>query len=449
MYPTFETSVIEFPAIEQRPSFPDITVSEVEDAVNQTADSLRLNWLKSHATSHNVCARTRLINAALVSDISDNAFRVLCFHLSYTNGTHLRTNVGNDTIAALTRCNEKTVRRSNKELEAAGWMSVKRRRRGGAEKTMTIPGPVLAQIGAEIMANLPPRLVAETAIPTAQYRTEMSVQEDLPGYNTGQDRTEMSAQGSYGKHQDRTEMSVQEDLPGYNTGQDRTEMSAQGVSGPSSEPDFGIKTGHFCPLRPDKNVRLICKENLYKKTGGESEDILHARTPEPALPPKVEKFPGYVEKVASAVLASLAGAVPAAAAPAEPPAIIQAAPEIPECWSTPKARQDAFLKQAEAKAQREVWITPDGRLEAAGGFRSELETTFPLVDVLGGLLASAVNVRSYMTAIEVMQVVRRQFVYLQSDAKAKAERSARVDALRKPLADGLTEVAPGMYRYRP
>lgn len=433
MYPTFKTSVIAFPHIEQRSARPAVTTAEVEAAVKLAAEDIKISWLKSHATSHKICARTRLINAAMVSGISDNAFRILCLQLSYTNGTDLQTAVGNDTIAALAGCNEKTVKRSNRQLEAKGWVTVKRRRRDSAIRCMAIPEDVMAKIGSEIMENLTP---TSAAILPFQEGTKVSLQGVLPGQKGIQEGTEMSLQGvspGYNSDQEGTKMSPLKVLPGQKEIQEGTEMSPleilpgqnggqEGTFDPDFDPDFDLRRDIFVPL-------ICIKEKTRKKRGAESECIQSTRGLESALPPKVERTPDYVEKVAAAVLAGLAGSVPAAAAPAEPPAIVQPAPEIPECWSTPKARQAAFLRPAEARAQREVLITPDGRLEATGAFRSELEATFPLVDVVQGLLASAVNVRPYMTAIEVMQTVRRQFVYLQGDAKRRADRDKAISAL--------------------
>jgi hypothetical protein len=449
MTPTIKTSVIAFPHIEQRSALSRITIEEVERAVQLVAEDIRLNWLKAHAASPRVCARTRLVNAAMVSDLSDNAFRVLCLQLSYTNGTHLKTTVANETIAALARCNEKTVRRSNKELEAKRWMATKKRRRDGAEKTMAIPEEILAQIGTEIMEKFPPRLVVGG---TNQEVSRPSLQEVLPVQNSVQDRTEMSTLDSYGKFQEWTEMSTQEVLPVQNSVQDRTEMSTLGYLDRTPEADSGVKTGHFWTSRLDKFGTIICKEEKYlKKIGGAEPDCIQSvrESAEAAQPPSVEDFLVSSAKVAAAIVAGLAGSLPAAAAPAEPPAIIQSAPEIPECWSTPEARQNAFLRAAEARAQREVSITPNGCLEAVGGFRAELEAKFPLVDLECGLMAAAPNAKPYMTAIETQAMVRRQFAYMQADAKRKADRDASFDKIRKATSgnDKRIEVPglPGLY----
>jgi hypothetical protein len=456
MIPTVDTSVIAFPRIEQRSKPPLYTTSEIERAVKLAAEDIRLNWLKSHATSSKVCARTRLLHAAAVADLSDNAFRVLFLQLSYTNGTVLRTDIDNETIATLARCNEKTVRRSNKELEAAGWVSTKKRRRDGAEKTMAIPKEILAQIGTEIMENLPLRLVVGGV---DQDRTKMSTQEVLPVQNQTQDRTEMSTLNGYGKSKDRTKMSTQEVLPGYNSDLDWTEMSGLDVFGeiqdgtemstlgaessilPGQNTSFAAEKSNS---RLDKNVRLICKEKTTRKKNnkgaeldciqsGREENCIQSESESPgeAQPPGVENFFGFEKtvKAASAIAVGLAAAtVPVAAAPIEPAAIIQQAPQIPECWDNPRARQNAVLRPAEARAQREVVITADGCLEALGGFRGELGTKFPLVDLECGLLAAAPNVKPYMTAIETMGTIRRQFAYMQIDAKQKADRAEKISS---------------------
>ena len=440
MIPTVESSVIAFPRLEQRSKPSSYTLSEVEQGVKLAAEDIRLNWLKSHATSSKVCARTRLLHAAAVANLSDNAFRVLFLQLSYTNGTVLRTTVDNETIAALARCNEKTIRRSNKELETSGWMTTRRQRRGGAEKVIAIPGDVLALISSEIMENIPPKLVGSG---DNQERTKMSTQEVLPVQNGSQDRTEMSTLGSYGKLQERTKMSTQEDSDG------------------PDETDFEVKSGHFCPSRPDKNVRLICnRESVEEKKetlrGAEPVCIQSGREPiDEAQPPQQTphwgKVPCTAAKVASALTACLAGAIPAAAAPLDPPAIVQPAPEapdLPECWLTPKAVQNAAMRAAEAKAQRQVAITPDGRLEATGGFLSELQTVFPLVDVTNGLMAAAVSIKPYMTAIETMATIRRQFAYMQTDAKQKADREAKFDKIRKQKSEpDRGQVGPDLFKW--
>lgn len=456
MTPIVESSVIAFPRLEHRSVSSKFTLEEVERAVKLTAEDLRGNWLKSHASSPRVCARTRLINAAMVSDLSDNAFRVLCLQLSYTNGTHLRTVVGNGTIAALARCSERTVKRSNKELEEKKWVSVSLKRRDVAVRTMAIPEEILAQIGTEIMENFPPRLVAGNA---NQEVTEMSPQEDFPEHDAFQEGTKLSLQGP----QEGTKLSLQGP-------QEVTNLSPQeGLDDLFTRMEPGQEVPNLV-LRSAKNGPLICsKESVEEKKrflGGAELDCIQSgreenciqsegESTDEAQPPQQTplrgKVPSTTVKVASALTACLAGSLPVAAAPIDPPAIIQpapAVPDLPECWLTPRAVQNAAMRAAEAKAQRQVAITPDGRLEATGGFLSELQTVFPLVDVTNGLMAAAPNIKPYMTAIETMGVIRRQFAYMQTDAKQKADREAKFESIRKKKSEpDRGQVGPDLFRW--
>ena len=78
-------------------------------------------------------------------------------------------------------------------------------------------------------------------------------------------------------------------------------------------------------------------------------------------------------------------------------------------WQNPKSDMAAAMNVYEARAQKQVWLTPMGCIEVAGDFRTELEREFPLVDLKCGLAQSAPNVRSDGTALAAMQTIRREF----------------------------------------
>jgi hypothetical protein len=124
--------------------------------------------------------------------------------------------------------------------------------------------------------------------------------------------------------------------------------------------------------------------------------------------------------VARIAVAIAAGAV-AMATPlaAEPHPTEQVAESTAECWQTPKAQMAAAMSAAEARAQKQIWVTATGLVEAAGEFRAELEREYPLVDLKCGLAASAPNVKPDRGVIDCMQAVRRQFGFMQQDAKRR------------------------------
>ncbi len=133
-------------------------------------------------------------------------------------------------------------------------------------------------------------------------------------------------------------------------------------------------------------------------------------------------------KVVTAVAATImTSAVPLAAQPIDPPAYVMQ--EAAECWQTPKTRMMAGLNINELRAQRLVWMTPTGLLEATGEFRDELERDFPAVSVKLGLTAAATNVNTEHGAMTAMKTIRRQFAYMQTDAEGKQKRA---DAYKKP-----------------
>lgn len=134
-----------------------------------------------------------------------------------------------------------------------------------------------------------------------------------------------------------------------------------------------------------------------------------------------------VGKVAAAIAATFVSVLPVAAAPHHP--VEQVMAGAAECWQTPKAQMTAATNAHEARAQKQVWVTPTGLVEVAGDFRAELVTAFPLVDLHCGLSTAAVHVKPDFGAIRAMQDIRRQFGFMQSDAAAKEKRAA---SYRKP-----------------
>lgn len=124
-----------------------------------------------------------------------------------------------------------------------------------------------------------------------------------------------------------------------------------------------------------------------------------------------------IARMAIAIAASAAAmATPLAA---EPYPTEQVAESPAECWQTPKAQMAASMSVAEARAQKQIWVTQTGLVEVAGEFRAELELEYPLVDLKCGLAASAINVKPDRGVIDCMQAVRRQFGYMQQDAKRR------------------------------
>lgn len=166
----------------------------------------------------------------------------------------------------------------------------------------------------------------------------------------------------------------------------------------------------------------------------------HARAPAPK--------DGFA-KAASASAASLAATIAPvglAAAPVEQ--TVQFMQDVAECWQTSKARYDAGVSIHEKRAQHQIWITPTGVAEVAGEFRSELERTFPLVDLKMGLAVAAAHIQPNLGALQAMRKIRERFAYLQS---ASAEKQKR-DGIAKPASQyrGRTktvdEMSPEEYR---
>lgn len=132
---------------------------------------------------------------------------------------------------------------------------------------------------------------------------------------------------------------------------------------------------------------------------------------------------GPLGKLAASIAAGFTVATPAAAAQSPIISPTEQVHEAPaQCWQNGKAQMAAGTNHHEAKAQREVWITPTGVLEVSGGFKAELLSAFPLVDLHCGLATAAANVRIERGAIAAMQVIRREFGYMQQREKAKEAR---------------------------
>jgi len=145
--------------------------------------------------------------------------------------------------------------------------------------------------------------------------------------------------------------------------------------------------------------------------------------------PARESEAGFGKMVAAVAGALVATALPAAAAPHHP--VEQVQQTVAECWQNPKARMDAGLNINEMRAQKQVWQTGTGLLEVTGDFKSELEHTYPLVDLKMGLAVAAAHVQPNLGALRMMLKIRERFAYLQSAAAEKQRRDA---AFKKPVA---------------
>lgn len=128
-----------------------------------------------------------------------------------------------------------------------------------------------------------------------------------------------------------------------------------------------------------------------------------------------------ISKVAAAVAAGMTATVPMAAAAHAPAEQVHECPA--ECWQNSKAQMAAAMNASEARAQKQIWLTGTGMLQVTGEFKAELLETYPLVDLVSGLSAACTNVKPERGAIDAMQHVRRQFGYMQQDAKAKQGRA--------------------------
>jgi uncharacterized protein YdaU (DUF1376 family) len=170
-----------------------------------------------------------------------------------------------------------------------------------------------------------------------------------------------------------------------------------------------------------------------KKDLGDGRDSTSTREPRfEARPPEVS-WPGQVAKAAMVAgmiaAAPMAGLPAAASEPPAPPAHVQAELQPASCWLTAKAKMAAGMSYDERRAQFQVWKTGTGLVEVAGEFKTELERMFPLVDLNCGLAAACPNVFPDQGAMRAMQAVRRQFGFMQADAKGKADRhKAAIDA---------------------
>ena len=136
---------------------------------------------------------------------------------------------------------------------------------------------------------------------------------------------------------------------------------------------------------------------------------------------------GAFGKVAASILVGASVLTPIQAAAAHPVEQVMQGPA--ECWLGPKAAMAAGVSKQEADAQKQVWVTTTGGLEIAGAFKTEMERTFPLVDLTSALAAACVNVKIDSGAWNAMQVVRRQFGFMQQEA-LKDERRREANAAR-------------------
>lgn len=154
---------------------------------------------------------------------------------------------------------------------------------------------------------------------------------------------------------------------------------------------------------------------------------LHYFTKDNSLERKGETPNRVMGKVAAAVAVAMTAApMPLAA---QPHPIEHVQQDVAECWQTPKTRMMAGLNINELRAQRQVWMTANGLLEATGEFRAELEREYPAVSVKLGLTAAATNVNPEHGALTAMKTIRRQFAYMQTDAEGKQKRA---EAYKKP-----------------
>jgi hypothetical protein len=190
--------------------------------------------------------------------------------------------------------------------------------------------------------------------------------------------------------------------------------------------------GHPLPEKPEAaqpdtaNPHSTNKRELQRKelTNGD------ARVRDPA--PREN----HLGRITAALAASIAGVIPAAAAPpVEPAAQVVQAPA--ECWQTQKAQMAAELNVNEKRAQHQVRVNPTGAIEVFGDFRAELLKTFPLVDLTCGLAVAEPNVRADRGALNVMSEIRRQFGLMQQRASENAKKAAAYQKSAPATAENL------------
>ena len=363
--------------------------ADVEKAVNLAREKIRAKWLKNHA-GDGVSPRTRLLHVAAASDLSDAAFRILFIQQSFGNGGGESVFPTNDAVAAVMGRSTRGIGRANRELERAGWVVVKRRRRESAVRSIAIPERLQSEI-MEILAG--PRMDGSVASRGQEATNSSSL--------GGQEATNLSVLGD----QEATDSSLLE----FKNGQIRPLLTEKVSITPGQEATdsscLDVKNGqirHFQSFRSDESVRLpFTKEKKTTSLYGESENKNRARGDDASQPP---------------------GDLDSGEDGREPPVPEREdAPSAPEGWADPKARMLAFSNHYEAAAQKDLRLLQDGRLEISQKFRAELTDSFPLVDVAAGLAAAAANVSPEGGALRGMQAVRRQFGYMQQDAASKAK----------------------------
>lgn len=185
-------------------------------------------------------------------------------------------------------------------------------------------------------------------------------------------------------------------------------------------------TGQTGGLKLDENQSL--GRTLGLKTVNQPVEGISINRPDPMLlhyrNSKEERAPreGAFGKVAAAVGLTMASAVmPLAAAPHPVEQVMQG---VAECWQTPKAQMAAASSSSVAKLQRQIWVTPTGRVEVAGDFKAELEREYPLVDLKCGLGVACPHVKPDSGVLNCIQAVHRQFAYMQNDNSGKEKRAA-------------------------
>jgi len=387
MQEAIRTTVIEFPRVQTSAAASRIYVADIEAEEGISPENFRSRWRK-RCTSPRVSPRTNFLHLAYASNLSDSAFRVLFGLLSFGDGSLGDVYPANSSIEKLTNKSPATVKRAFSELEKSGWMSSGKRGTKSAVRRFSLPVDVALEIATEVLASLE--------------GSKMS----FPGLD--------SSKMSHPAPLDSSKMS------GVTTAHTQPEIGRKLKNEPSNELD-----GSNLSPNPYKKEK---KEE--RKEGGEEESQRLNRSVQPSTPAQtpMEGISGNGGGIAAAA-AVVAKAV--AATPAAKPAAPVVAPEQ-SCWNTPRAKQLAFVNGYEAQAQRQVQITPTGRIVASGAFLGELEAEFPLVEVTAGLAAAEVNVQADRGAIACMQQVRRQFGYMQQDAarrkKAAEDREVKQKA---------------------
>lgn len=95
-----------------------------------------------------------------------------------------------------------------------------------------------------------------------------------------------------------------------------------------------------------------------------------------------------------------------------------------------------LLNPQQAADAHDIGWTPDGMLEARNGFKIELETYFPNVDLASGLAIVSGEALPHEGPTELKKRVRRRFGYLNNEEKNRDRRAqARIASPQKSAAD--------------